>query len=83
VEQALEERHGGVASVNKFGFGLGLLGLVGVEVPLGATVAAFAEGRASVDLQLTNLSDSSDDSGDIGVENLGGVTGIGGIRIRF
>jgi hypothetical protein len=78
------ERQRPELSVTRFGYGLGLLGLLGVEVPIGSTFALFAEGRASVSFQLTETKESGfDSSGDIGVENLGGVTGIGGIRFRF
>jgi hypothetical protein len=46
VERELEARGNAFASVQEFGVGLGLLGLVGVEVPLTPAVALFAEGRA-------------------------------------
>jgi hypothetical protein len=82
VEHALQDRGYEVVSVDKVGFGLDLLGMAGVEVPLGSAVALFAEGRASVAFQLTKQSDFSG-SGDIGVSNLGGLTGIGGVRVRF
>jgi hypothetical protein len=71
------------ASVSPFGVGLGVLGLLGVEFPLGSTVALFAEGRAAISFQLTETSKNFESSGDIGVENLGGFSGIGGLRVRF
>jgi hypothetical protein len=76
VERELEAR-GLSAKADKVDLGLGLLGLAGVEVPLGSTVALFAEGRASV--EITHGERQSDISGD----SLGGFMGLGGIRFRF
>jgi hypothetical protein len=58
------------------GFGIGAVGILGIEIPLGGLVSLYGEGRASVDVQLT-------DSDDVDVENLGGLSGLGGVRIRF
>jgi hypothetical protein len=70
-----------LTDVSDVGAGIGLLGLGGVEFPLGDRVSLFGEARVSVDFQLTKQKGGGDD--DIGAENLGGVSGIGGIRIRF
>lgn len=73
-----------IIDVTDFGVGLGLLGLAGIEVPVSKTVALFVEGRAGVDFQLTSQSNSfGSSSGDVGVSNLGGYSGIGGVRVRF
>jgi hypothetical protein len=73
-----------IVDVTDFGLGLGVLGLAGVEVPVSKTIALFLEGRAGVDFQLTSQTNSSDSSsGDIGVSNLGGFSGLGGVRVQF
>lgn len=64
------------------GFGYGIMGLMGVEAPVGQGVAVFAEGRVSADFQLTRYKNASGNN-KIDVENLSGLTGMVGIRIRF
>ncbi len=65
-----------------FGFGYGVMGLVGLEAPLGKGFALFVEGRASADFLYTNI--KKDSGGNkIGFENLSGFNGMGGIRFRF
>jgi len=73
----VEEERDDLSIITDFGVGVGVLGLVGVEVPLGQTVALFAEARAGADFQLTG------ESGELDAVNLGGVSGLGGIRFRF
>ncbi len=64
-------------SVTDFGTGIGVLGLAGLDFHVTDAIALFAEGRAGYDLQLTNQSD------DLDADNLGGITGAGGIRWTF
>jgi hypothetical protein len=52
---------------------LGVLGLAGVDVPLGDRFALFAEGRVSGDVVTDFLAGTQ----------LGGVSGMSGARIRF
>jgi len=73
----VERRRSNVETVTDFGTGLGLIGLGGVEFPLGDSMALFGEARVGIDFQLTSESD------DIGAENLGGFSGLGGLRVRF
>ena len=62
---------------NDTGAAIGGIGLIGLEVPIGDRLAIFAEGRVGFDVQLTST------GGDIDTENLGGLSGTGGIRFRF
>ena len=55
------------------GVGVGVLGLAGLDVPIGDRFSLFAEGRVSGDFETTLL------SGD----QVGGVSGLSGARIRF
>ena len=64
------------------GFGYGIMGLLGVEAPVGQGVALFAEGRVSADFQLTQYKNGSGKN-KIDVENLSGLTGMVGIRFHF
>ena len=73
----IERARPGVDVFNKTGVSGGVLALLGLELPLGDHFAFFGEGRVGVDVQLTST------EGDIDTENLGGVGGIGGIRLRF
>lgn len=59
------------------GTGVGIAGVVGFDVPIGDHFAIYGEGTFSADLQLT------DEGGDLDTENIGGVSGVGGIRILF
>jgi hypothetical protein len=72
----IERERPNVDVFGRVGTSVGATAIVGVEVPLGSRLLVFAEGRAGVDAQLTS-------SDDIDVENLGGVSGIGGMRFRF
>lgn len=64
------------------GFGYGIMGLLGVEVPVGQRVALFAEGRVSADFQLSRYKNSSGKN-KLDIENLSGLTGMIGIRFHF
>ncbi len=79
-EDEIEKRRTSVKLKQGWGVGYGLLGLVGVEIPVGP-VALFGEGRVSGDFQITNYKKSGKRK--IGIESLSGLTGMGGIRIRF
>lgn len=72
--------------VDETGASIGATLIAGVELPLAASVSAFAEARVSVDAQLTEEEDdyySYYDDDDVDVEELGGFTGRAGLRIRF
>jgi len=58
------------------GAGFAVDGIVGVEAPLGWRLSIFGEGRFGADIQLT-------DSDDLDAENIGGISGVAGLRIRF
>jgi len=73
----VEDEISGSETLADFGTGIGVVGMGGLELPLGETFALFGEARAGVDFQLTSESD------DIGAENLGGFSGMGGLRVRF
>lgn len=75
------ERESPFVNVQSAGAGIGLLGLAGVEAPVTSRLSIFAEGRLSVDFQLTNQTNGG--SNNIGVENLGGFTGLAGLRFTF
>lgn len=80
-----------------FGFGAALI--AGVDVPLGKRIVFYAESSFGADLLLIDAHNSShhrgDNSGDWDIklfsdlrprtssENVGGVTGTAGIRVRF
>jgi len=94
IEDELERRllatPGVVAAevdVTPVGLSLGVFGLIGLQVPLGDHVRLFAEGRYGGDWQVTGKVETdtatTSDSTDIDVENLGGFSGIGGLRFVF
>ena len=58
------------------------MGLLGVEVPMGQQLAFFAEGRVSGDFQLTQYENRSGKN-KFSIESFSGLTGMGGIRMRF
>jgi len=60
-------------SVEGTGVGVGVLGLAGLDLPLGDRVSLFAEGRVSGDVETTLF------SGD----QVGGVSGLSGARFTF
>ena len=57
------------------------MGMAGVEFPIGSA-AFFVEGRASGDFQLTRFKNRSGKNR-LRFESLSGLTGMGGIRMRF
>lgn len=67
------EDHDTFFSLSGAAVSLGVLGLAGVDLPLGSHLALFAEGRVSGDFA-TNL---------VSGAQLGGVSGMSGARIRF
>jgi hypothetical protein len=72
-------------NVDESGASIGATAIAGVEVPLFDCLSIFAEARAGVDAQLTEEDDDCNfcDDDDVGVEELGGFAGRGGVRIRF
>ena len=72
----IERERPNVDVFSRVGGSFGAMGIVGIEVLLGDRLLAFVEGRVGADAQLTS-------SGDIDVENIGGVSGIAGMRLLF
>ncbi len=81
-EKDIEKKRTSINVKGDKGFGYGIMGLVGVEAPVGQGVAVFAEGRVSADFQLTRYTNGSGKN-KIDVENLSGLTGMVGIRFHF
>ncbi len=79
-KKEIEKKRSSVNIKRRWGFGYGLMGLAGVEVPVGR-VAFFAEGRVSGDYQLTDYKKSGKRK--LGIESFSGLTGMGGLRVRF
>lgn len=65
-----------------WGFGYGIMGSLGVEVPVERQLAFFAEGRVSGDFQMT-IYEKQSGKDKINFESLSGLTGMGGIRMSF
>ncbi len=65
-----------------WGVGYGIMGLMGVEIPIVQQLALFAEGRVSGDFQVTFYENRSGKD-KANFESLSGLTGMGGIRMRF
>ncbi len=81
-ENEIERKRSSVNVQQGWGFGYGIMGLLGIEVPLGGGVAFFGEGRVSGDFQVSRYKKRSGGN-KIRIENLSGLTGMGGIRLRF
>ncbi len=81
-EKEIEKKRSSINITQDWGFGYGLLGLLGVEVPVGGGVAFFGEGRVSGDIQFTRYKKRSGKN-KLSVESLSGLTGMGGLRMRF
>ncbi len=81
-ENEIERQRSSLNITQGWGFGYGLLGLLGVEVPVGGGVAFFGEGRVSGDIQFTRFKKRSGKN-KLSVESLSGLTGMGGLRMRF
>jgi hypothetical protein len=80
-EDEIEKKRSSVNIKRGWGFGYGIMGLLGVEVPIGQ-LAFFAEGRVSGDLQFAQFEKRSGKK-KFRIESLSGLTGMGGIRMRF
>ena len=78
----IEKKRSSVDIKQDWGFGYGIMGLLGVEVPVGAGLALFGEGRVSGDFQFTRYKKRSGKN-KLSVESLSGLTGMGGLRMRF
>ncbi len=81
-EKEIEKKRPSVNIKQGWGLGYGILGLLGVEIPMGQEVVLFAEGRASGDFQLSHHENRSGKN-KLSIENLSGLTGMGGIRFRY
>ena len=80
-EDEIEKKRSSVNVKRGWGFGYGIMGLLGVEVPIGQ-VAFFAEGRVGGDFQFTQFEKRSGKK-KLSIQSLSGLTGMGGIRMRF
>ncbi|HNP31252.1 MAG TPA: hypothetical protein PKK23_19555, partial [Nitrospirales bacterium] len=58
-ENDVEKKRTSINVKGNKGFGYGIMGLLGVEAPVGQGVAIFAEGRVSADFQLTRYTNAS------------------------
>ncbi len=81
-EDEIEKKRSSVNIKQGWGFGYGIMALLGVEVPVGGGLALFGEGRVSGDVQLTQFEKRSGKKR-LSVESFSGLTGMGGIRMRF
>ncbi|MFQ5728844.1 MAG: outer membrane protein [Waddliaceae bacterium] len=84
IEQTLSQGNTTLVVVSDVGAGFGLVGLIGIEAPVSSDLIFFAEGRISGDFQLTQIEGlNTAGEEEIEIENLGGVTVLGGVRFRF
>jgi len=81
-EDEIEKKRSSINVKQGWGFGFGIMGLLGVEIPVGGGVAFFGEGRVSGDFQVSTYEKRSGKD-KISFESLSGLTGMGGIRMRF
>jgi hypothetical protein len=81
-KKEIEKKRSSLNIKRGVGFGAGIMGVLGVEVPMGQQLAFFAEGRVSGDFQLTHYEKRSGKD-KLSIESLSGLTGMGGIRLRF
>lgn len=81
-EDEIERKRSSVNIKQGWGFGYGIMALLGVEVPVGGGLAFFGEGRVSGDFQLTRYKSRSGKN-KLSIESFSGLTGMGGIRMRF
>lgn len=78
----VEKKRPSVDIKTGWGIGYGIMGSLGVEVPLNQQLAFFAEGRVSGDFQIT-IYEKRSGKDTINFESLSGLTGMGGIRMSF
>ncbi|MDH5427758.1 MAG: hypothetical protein OEZ57_01860 [Nitrospirota bacterium] len=81
-EDEIERKRSSINIKQGWGFGYGIMGLLGLEVPVGGGLALFGEGRVSGDFQITSYKSRSGNN-KLRVESLSGLTGMGGLRMRF
>ncbi|TFG59988.1 MAG: hypothetical protein E4H32_09295 [Nitrospirales bacterium] len=81
-EKEFEKQRPSTNLKQEVGIGYGVIGVMGVEVPMGQRVAFFAEGRVSADFQLIRYENQSGKD-KVNLESLSGLAGMGGIRFRF
>ena len=81
-EDEIEKKRPSVNIKRGWGFGYGIMGLLGLEVPVGGGVAFFGEGRVSGDIQLSQFEKRSGKK-KLKLDSLSGLTGMGGIRVSF
>ncbi len=72
----IEGQRPGINGLDEVGFGNGLSGTIGFLFPLNPYFSFFCEGRATLDLQVTN-------NGKTDIENLGGFLGLAGIYFHL
>jgi len=72
----IEGQRPGIDVFDEVGMGNGLFGTVGFLIPITRHFSFFCEGRATLDLQIT-------DAGETDIENLGGILGLGGFYFHL
>ena len=82
-DKKIERERQNVEVISKYAVGVGADGIVGVEFPFGPHVALFTEGKVRVAYLLTGEERQSGSGTDYDAESLGGLSALGGIRIRF
>ncbi len=78
----VQQQRPGIIITSNTGQGIGVVALAGVEVPLSDPVSFFIEGRFIADFQMVEL-DTGPGDDDIEFENLGGVSALAGLLLRF
>lgn len=85
IERALEQTFAS-ADVTPVALSVAVMGILGLELPLGDHFALFGEGRVGADIALTNTevdTGSGNSNNNLDTENLGGLHAIGGLRVRW
>jgi hypothetical protein len=76
-DEAIERGRPGNVAVDGIGSGIGIGGIVGLEIPIGPHLFLFSEANLGAEIQLV------EDDDDLEVEEIGGVSGLAGLRLVF
>lgn len=87
-DEAIERAKDNLYKVDDYGAGVGFAAVFGLEVPMNEHLFLFAEVDAGADFLITDDNDPYDrdywdDDDNTDSEEIGGITGSGGIRIVF